>query len=113
MGETGTRRVGAALRARTRVSVTWFWGRGAVESDELRVYEYDSTFKLLLQSSAARSLRELTSGSIAQSLNVELPELGNRRADMLGETAEALPGGRRTGWRAGCARNCRKSAFGF
>ncbi len=51
------------------------------------MHEYDTTLKLLLQGSAERSLRELTGAAIARWLNVELPEIGNRRADLLGETA--------------------------
>jgi predicted transposase YdaD len=50
------------------------------------VHEYDSTLKLLLQERAELSLRELTGVAIARWLNVELPEIGNRRADLLGET---------------------------
>ncbi len=50
------------------------------------MHEYDSTLKLLLQGRAELSLRELTGVSITRWLNVELPEIGNRRADLLGET---------------------------
>jgi hypothetical protein len=39
------------------------------------MHEYDSTLKLLLQGLAPRSLREVTGASVAQWLNVELPEL--------------------------------------
>jgi hypothetical protein len=52
------------------------------------MYEYDTTLKLLLQGPAERSLRELTGAAVARWLNIELPEIGNRRADLLGETAD-------------------------
>jgi len=51
-----------------------------------RIHEYDTTLKLLLQGPAQLSLRELTGVAVARWLNVELPELGNRRADLLRET---------------------------
>jgi hypothetical protein len=54
--------------------------------EKAAVHEYDSTLKLLLQRHAERSLRELTGVDITRWLNVELPEIGNRRADLLGET---------------------------
>jgi hypothetical protein len=42
----------------------------------------------LLQGSAERSLRELTGTAVVHWLNIDLPEIGNRRADLLGETAD-------------------------
>jgi predicted transposase YdaD len=52
------------------------------------MHEYDTTLKLLLQGRAEQSLRQLTGVAIARWLNVELPEIGNRRVDLLGETAD-------------------------
>lgn len=52
------------------------------------MHEYDTTLKLLLQGSAQRSLRELTGVAVARWLNVELPEIGNKRVNLLGETAD-------------------------
>jgi len=48
--------------------------------------DYDRTLKLLLQGRADRALREVTGAKIARWMNVELPEIGNRQADLLGET---------------------------
>jgi hypothetical protein len=53
------------------------------------MHEYDATLKLLLQGPAQRSLRELTGAAVVRWLNVELPEIGNKRADLLGETADS------------------------
>jgi hypothetical protein len=50
--------------------------------------EYDVVLKLLLQGSAKLVLAELAGATIARWLNVELPELVNRRVDLLGETAD-------------------------
>lgn len=50
--------------------------------------QYDTTLKLLLQRAAQQSIQELTGARVARWLNVELPELGNRRADLLGETTD-------------------------
>jgi hypothetical protein len=52
------------------------------------MHEYDATLKLLLEGPAERSLRALTGAAVVRWLNVELPEIGNKRADLLGETAE-------------------------
>jgi len=51
------------------------------------MHEYDTTLKLLLQGPAPRSLREVTGVEITAWHNVELPELGDRQVDLLGETA--------------------------
>jgi predicted transposase YdaD len=48
--------------------------------------EYDTTLKLLLQGRASRSLRELTGVAVTEWLHVELPEIGDRRVDLLGRT---------------------------
>jgi predicted transposase YdaD len=50
--------------------------------------EYDVTLKLLLQSSALLTVRELTGTSIAKWLDVELPKVQNLRLDLLGETID-------------------------
>ena len=53
------------------------------------MHEYDTALKLLLQSSAAFTLRQVTSGlTITNWLEVELPQVQSRRADLLGMTAE-------------------------
>ena len=52
------------------------------------MHEYDTTLKLLLQRAAPRSLRELTGTDIASWLNVDLPELGDREVDLLGESRD-------------------------
>ena len=49
--------------------------------------EYDVVLKLLLRMSAKLVLDELAGATIARWLNVELPEVVNRRVDLLGETA--------------------------
>ncbi len=50
------------------------------------MHEYDISLKLLLRSSGARVLQELTGGvSIHKWLNVEMPEMRNTRVDLLGE----------------------------
>jgi hypothetical protein len=50
--------------------------------------EYDVALKLALQYPAERMLRLLTGGSRWEWLNVELPEVRNRRVDMLGKSPE-------------------------
>ena len=50
--------------------------------------EYDVVLKLLLRMSAKLVLDELAGATIARWLNVELPEVVNRRVDLLGETAD-------------------------
>ena len=50
--------------------------------------EYDVVLKLLLRGSAKVVLDELAGTTIARWLNVELPEVVNRRVDLLGETAD-------------------------
>jgi predicted transposase YdaD len=50
--------------------------------------EYDITLKLLLQTAASVTIRELTGTAIKTWLNVELPEVRNLRLDLLGETEE-------------------------
>ena len=50
--------------------------------------EYDVILKLLLRGSAKLVLDELAGTAIARWLNVELPEVVNRRVDLLGETAD-------------------------
>jgi hypothetical protein len=52
------------------------------------MHEYDTTLKLLLQEHADRSLQQLTGVAIARWLNIEIPEIGNRRVDLLGETGD-------------------------
>jgi hypothetical protein len=49
--------------------------------------EYDVALKVLLQSPARTTLRELTGMAIAKWLDVELPKVQNPRLDLLGETA--------------------------
>src|SRR5438046_4164757 len=49
--------------------------------------EYDVALKLLLRQSAM-AIRELTGTVIAKWLDVELPKVQTRRADLLGETAD-------------------------
>ena len=51
------------------------------------MHEYDSTLKLLLERLAPESLREVTGVEVTAWLNAELPELGDRQVDLLGETA--------------------------
>jgi len=50
--------------------------------------EYDVVLKLLLRGSAKLVLDELAGTTIARWLNVELPEVVNRRVDLLGETPD-------------------------
>lgn len=50
--------------------------------------EYDIALKLLLQSSAKLTLRELTGTAIAKWLDVELPKVQNLRLDLLGQTVD-------------------------
>jgi len=52
------------------------------------MHQYDSTPKLRLPGSAQRSLRELTGAAITRWLHIDLPEVGDRRAGLPGETAE-------------------------
>jgi hypothetical protein len=52
--------------------------------------EYDVVLKLLLRGSAKLALDELAGTTIARWLNVELPEVVNRRVDLLGETADGI-----------------------
>ena len=52
--------------------------------------EYDVVLKLLLRGSAKVVLDELAGTTIASWLNVELPEVVNRRVDLLGETADGM-----------------------
>jgi len=54
------------------------------------MHEYDTTLKLLLQRSAELAVRELTGTAVVKWLNVELPEIGGRRADLLGETSDHI-----------------------
>ena len=50
--------------------------------------EYDVALKLLLQGSAALTIRELTGTAVAKWLDVELPKVQNLRLDLLGETVD-------------------------
>jgi hypothetical protein len=50
--------------------------------------DYDVTLKLLLQGSAALTMRELTGTAVARWLDVELPKVQNLRLDLLGETVD-------------------------
>jgi predicted transposase YdaD len=50
------------------------------------VQEYDVVFKLILQS-VDLTIREIGGPPVVRWLNVELPEVRNTRADLLGETA--------------------------
>ena len=52
--------------------------------------EYDVVLKLLLRGSAKVVLDELAGTTIASWLNIEVPELVNRRVDLLGETADGM-----------------------
>jgi hypothetical protein len=52
--------------------------------------EYDVVLKLLLRGSAKLVVDELAGTTIASWLNVELPEIVNRRVDLLGETADGM-----------------------
>src|SRR5579885_3660507 len=49
---------------------------------------YDVALKLLLQTSASRTISELTGTEITKWLDVEMPKVQNRRLDLLGETAD-------------------------
>jgi predicted transposase YdaD len=49
---------------------------------------YDVALKLLLQGSAALTLRALTGTAVAKWLDVELPKVQNLRLDLLGETVD-------------------------
>ena len=51
--------------------------------------DYDATVKLLILGSAQELLRQLGVGPVAEWLNVELPRVRNRRADLVGRTASA------------------------
>src|SRR5689334_7658674 len=48
--------------------------------------EFDVTIKVLILDSASEMLRQLGVGPVAQWLNVELPKVRNRRADLGGRT---------------------------
>ena len=50
--------------------------------------EYDVALKLLLRGSATLAVRELTGTAVAKWLDVELPQVQNRRLDLLGETVD-------------------------
>jgi hypothetical protein len=50
--------------------------------------EYDVALKLLLKGSATLTVRELTGTAVARWLDVELPQVQNRRLDLLGETVD-------------------------
>src|SRR5215468_3263162 len=50
--------------------------------------DYDAALKLLLRSSAHRAIREITGITIQNWLDVELPDSGTRRLDLLGEAAD-------------------------
>ena len=50
--------------------------------------DYDVALKLLLQGSAALTMRELTGTAVAKWLDVELPKVQNLRLDLLGETVD-------------------------
>ena len=51
--------------------------------------EYDTALKLLLQGAATSALRQLTNGlTITDWLEVELPQVQSRRADLLGATSD-------------------------
>lgn len=50
--------------------------------------EYDVALKLLLQSSATLTMRQLTGTTVRKWLNVELPKVQNLRLDLLGETVD-------------------------
>ena len=52
------------------------------------MHEYDIALKSVLRRLTGSVLRELTGFSVARWHNVELPVVQNRRADMLGETAD-------------------------
>ena len=52
---------------------------------ELR--SFDVTIKSLIQDSAPELFRQLGVEHVAEWLNVELPKVQNRRADMVGRTA--------------------------
>jgi hypothetical protein len=51
------------------------------------MHEYDVALKVLLQASTDSLLRQLTGVSVARWLNVEIPEVSNSRADLLGAAA--------------------------
>ena len=51
---------------------------------------FDATIKLLIQDSANEMLRQLGVGPVTEWLNVELPRVQNRRADLVGRTASGL-----------------------
>jgi len=52
------------------------------------VNEYDSILKVLFQSSATATLRELTGTEVVHWLNVEFPKVQHRQVDLLGETGD-------------------------
>jgi len=52
------------------------------------MHEYDITLKSVLRRLTGSVLRELTGFTVTRWHNVELPAVQNRRADMLGETAD-------------------------
>jgi len=55
------------------------------------MHEYDIALKSVLRRSSGGVLRELTGFTVARWHNVELPAVQNRRADLLGETADGIP----------------------
>jgi len=52
------------------------------------MHEYDIALKSVLRGLTGSVMRELTGFTVARWHNVELPAVQNRRADMLGETAD-------------------------
>jgi hypothetical protein len=52
------------------------------------MHDYDVALKLLLQTSAHVTLRKLVGTDIVRWLDVELPKVQTRRADLLAETVE-------------------------
>lgn len=52
------------------------------------MHEYDVALKLVLRGSAKLALSELTGMAVESWVDAELPKIQNRRADLLGETAD-------------------------
>src|ERR1700735_5567838 len=52
------------------------------------MHEYDIALKSVLRRLSGSTLRELTGFTVARWHNTELPEVQNRRLDMLGETGD-------------------------
>src|SRR3954452_21436403 len=78
LGPAQTSKEPASLHNKLFITIT--------HNGEDPMQDYDVVLKLLLRGSAKLLLTDLAGTTVARWLNVELPELVNRRVDLLGET---------------------------